>query len=448
MSTRQMNRRSFLQTSAAISGAVTFSAPNILRGHNLNERLNIAMIGLGNRGQRNTGYFEAENIVALCDVNKEKLDIAAKFYPKARRVEDFRRLFDREKEFDAVVVSTPEHTHAFATLPALQLDKHVYCEKPLTHNIEEARIIRMAARRTKVATQMGTQNHANDNYRRVVELIQTGTIGDVREVHVWHSRAWGWHESEQAARDAKDRFIVIRTPKESQPIPSGLDWDLWVGPAPARPFHNDYFEGPCWYRWWDFGNGTMSDLGSHFIDLPFWALKLEAPLTVEAKGPKPHHDIAPASMQAIYEYGARGELPPVKLTWYQGLEKPQIWNEKGIPQWANGHLFVGDKGMLLSDYRKHVLRPEEKFANVKGPDPFIPRSPGHHEDWVAACKGGAPTLSNFEYSGLLTEANHLGNVAYRAGKKIYWDTNEMRASNAPDAEQYIRRDYRRGWKLS
>jgi|MEHZ01.6.fsa_nt_MEHZ011655424.1_11 hypothetical protein len=191
----------------------------------------------------------------------------------------------------------------------------------------------------------------------------------------------------------------------------------------------------------------MSDLGSHMVDLPFWALKLEAPLTVEVRGPKPHFDIAPASMQATYEYGARGELPPVKLTWYQGLEKPQIWKDKGIPQWDRGQLFIGDKGMLLSDYYKHVLLPEEKFADFKGPDPFIPRSTGHHKDWVAACKGGAPTLSNFEYAGLLTEANHLGNVAYRSGKKIQWDTKEMRATNAPDAERFIKREYRKGWKL-
>ena len=444
-----INRRSFLKTSALVGAAATISAPTILRGHNLNERLNIAMIGIGNRGQRNTGYFEKENIVALCDVNAEKLGIAAKFFPTARQATDFRRLFDHEKEFDAVVISTPEHTHAFATLPALQLGKHVYCEKPLTYNIEEARIIRMAARNANVITQMGTQNHANDNYRRVVELIQSGAIGKVREAHVWNSRAWGWHESEQAARDAKDRYIVIRKPKESQPIPKYLDWDLWQGPAPERPFHNNYFEGPLWYRWWDFGNGTMSDLGSHWIDLPFWALKLEAPLTIEAKGPKPHAHIAPASMQAIYEYGARGELPPVKMTWYQGLEKPKIWKDNGIPQWANGHLFIGDKGMLLSDYNKHVLLPEETFADFKGPDSFIPRSPsGHHEDWVIACKGGAPTMCDFEYSGLLTEANHLGNVAYRAGKKIHWDAKEMRATNAPDAEQYIRREYRKGWKLS
>ena len=205
MNTPTINRRTFIKASAAVGAAAAISAPNIVRGHNLNNRLNIAMIGLGNRGQRNTGFFESENIVALCDVKKEKVNIAAKFHPKARRATDFRRLFDHEKEFDAIVVSTPEHTHAFATLPALQLGKHVYCEKPLTYNIEEARIIRLAARNANVVTQMGTQNHANDNYRRVVELIQSGAIGKVREAHVWNSRAWGWHENEQAARDAKDR---------------------------------------------------------------------------------------------------------------------------------------------------------------------------------------------------------------------------------------------------
>ena len=191
MPAKHFNRRSFLKTSAAIGAAATLSGPNIVRGRNLNEKINIAMIGIGNRGQRNTGYFKEENIVALCDVNTAKMGLAAKSHPKARQAKDFRRLFDHEKEFDAVVVSTPEHTHAFATLPALQLGKHVYCEKPLTYNIEEARIIRMAARDAKVATQMGTQNHASDNYRRVVELIQSGAIGKVREAHVWHSRAWG-----------------------------------------------------------------------------------------------------------------------------------------------------------------------------------------------------------------------------------------------------------------
>lgn len=446
MSRTNLTRRSFVR-SAAVGAAATFAAPSILRARNLNEKLNIAMIGVGGRGRRNMDSVSSENIVALCDVDENHLNAAAERYPKARTAIDFRKLFDHQNEFDAVVVSTCEHTHAFATLPALQLGKHVYCEKPLTYNIEEARVIRMAARDAKVATQMGTQNHANDNYRRVVELIQSGAIGKVREAHVWVSRAWGWHPSEEAAREANDRFIIVRSPRKAQPVPKGLNWDLWLGPAQERPFNEAYFPGPKWYRFWDFGNGTMSDLGSHWVDLPFWALELDAPLTVEARGPKPHPDIAPASMQAIYEYGARGEQPAVKLTWYQGLEKPQIWKENGIPQWANGHLFIGDEGMLLSDYNKHVLLPEEKFADYKGPEPFIPRSPGHHQDWIDACKGGPPTLSNFEYAGLLTEANHLGNVAFRAQQKLQWDTENMRATNATDTERFIKRDYRAGWTL-
>jgi predicted dehydrogenase len=310
----------------------------------------------------------------------------------------------------------------------------------------EARVIREAAARAKVATQMGTQIHATDNYRRVVELVQTGAIGPVREAHVWVSRAWG-RQSEADAKQNKDIVYVEERPTESDPVPAGLDWDLWLGPAPFRPFNNVYFPGPKWYRWWDFGNGTMSDLGSHWIDLPFWALKLDAPRTIEAAGPEPHPEIAPASMQATYEYPARGELPPLKLTWYQGDMKPQIWKDNGIPQWGNGVLFIGDKGMLLADYGKHVLLPEKDFADFKRPEPFIPKSLGHHAEWIHACKTGVPTTCNFEYAGKLTEANHLGNVAFRAGKKLEWDTAALRATNCSDADRFIRREYRAGWKL-
>jgi len=446
MSHSKSNRRSFLRGGAA-AAAATFAAPAVLRGRNLNDKLNIAVIGAGGRGARNSRSCESENIVALCDVNKTNLAAAAHRYPKAWTEVDFRKVFDRAGEFDAVIVSTCEHTHAFATLPALQLGKHVYCEKPLTYNIEESRAVRLAARDAGVATQMGTQNHANDNYRRVVELIQSGAIGKVREVHVWVSRAWGWHPSEQAAREANDRFVILGDPKPA-PVPEHLDWDLWLGPVPHRPFSEDYFPGPKWYRWWAFGNGTMSDLGSHWIDLPFWALNLNAPRTVQSFGPEPHPEVAPASMRAEYQYDARGDLPAVRVTWYQGLEKPQIWESEQIPQWGNGHLFVGDDGMLLSDYRKHVLLPEEKFANFQGPDPFLPRSEGHHQDWIAACKGGPPTLSNFEYAGLLTEANHLGNVAYRAGGKLAWDSENMTATGTEiDPEPFIKRQYRKGWTL-
>ncbi|MCH7687668.1 MAG: Gfo/Idh/MocA family oxidoreductase [Planctomycetes bacterium] len=443
---RGVTRRTFLQ-SAAAGGAVLAGAPAILRARNLNEKLNIAIIGSGGRGGSNLRSVSSENIVALCDVNENNLRRAGEKHPKAQKFVDYRKLYDHANKFDAVVVSTCEHTHAFATLPGLQLGKHVYCEKPLTHNVWEARVIREAAAKAKVATQMGIQIHARDNYRRVVELIHSDAIGPVREAHVWVSRAWGWQATAEEAKQAKDIVFVQERPKKSDPIPAGLDWDLWLGPAVHRPFSKVYFPGPKWYRWWDFGSGTMSDLGSHWIDLPFWALKLKSPKTIEASGPPVHPEIAPASMQATYEYRAREGMPPVNLTWYQGTNKPTIWKEGGIPQWASGALFIGERGMVLSNYSKHVLLPEKEFADFKRPEPFIPTSLGHHAEWIHSCKTGEPTTCDFEYSGLLTEANHLGNVAYRSGKKLEWDPVNLQVTNVSEADQYIHRKYRKGWKL-
>jgi len=439
--TRRISRRKFL---AAAGAAV--AAPAFVRGRNLINKLNIALIGVGGRGAANMAGVASENIVALCDVSANAVEAAAVRHPGARKLTDFRKLFDQANTFDAVVVSTCEHTHAFATMLALRHGKHVYCEKPLTHNVWEARRIREEAAKVKVATQMGIQIHATDNYRRVVELVQSGAIGPVHEAHVWVSRAWGWQSPEAAARN-KDIVTITDRPKEAQPVPAGLDWDLWLGPAPERAFHSVYVPGPKWYRWWDFGNGTMSDLGSHWNDLPFWALKLKAPLTIEASGPPVHPEIAPASMSAIYEYGARGELPPVKVVWHQGEDKPSIWKDGGIPKWNNGVLFIGSKGMILSDYGKHLLLPEKDFAGFKRPEPSIPRSPGHYAEWIEACKTGKPTAADFQYSGWLTEANHLGNVAYRAGKKLEWDADNMSIRNAPEAAVLIRREYRKGWEL-
>jgi predicted dehydrogenase len=443
----EFSRRRFLKGSAAVAAA-TFAAPAIVRGQNLNSKLNIAIIGSGGRGGANLNGVSSENIVALCDVNQPNLDSAAAKHPKARKERDFRKIYDKASEFDAVVVSTCEHTHAFATLPALQLGKHVYCEKPLTHSVYEARVIREAANKAGVATQMGTQIHAGDNYRRVVELVQSGAIGNVTDVHVWAGRAWGWHENEAASKAANDIVFVQDRPAKADPIPAGLDWDLWLGPAPERAFSNYYVPGPKWYRWWDFGNGTMSDLGSHWIDLPFWALNLDHPLTIEASGPTANGEVAPASMEAKYTYGARGDRGPLSLTWYQGTHKPKLWQEKAIPQWGSGVLFVGDKGMLLSDYGKHALLPEDQFKDFERPEPFIPKSRGHYAEWIHACKTGDPTTCNFEYAGWLTEANHLGNVAYRAGKKIEWDAAKMVAKNTPEAAGLIRREYRKGWELA
>ena len=438
------SRRRFLSNSlgaAALAGV----APAVLRGQNLNSKLNIAVVGVGGRGGSNMAGAAVENIVALCDLNAKNLAAAKAKYPGARTEEDFRRLFDRSQDFDAVVVSTTEHTHAFATMLALKAGKHVYCEKPLTHGIWEARQIREYAAQTKLATQMGIQIHAGENYRRVVELIQGGVIGPVREAHVWVSRAWGWQSAEEAAAN-KDHHTPGR-PAGSEPVPEGLNWDLWLGPAPERPFHSVYVPGNRWYRWWDFGSGTMSDLGSHWNDLPFWALKLRAPQTIEAFGPPPQPEIAPASMTAVYEHPARAGMPACKVTWYQGTHKPQIWKENGIPQWPNGCLFVGEKGMLLADYNKFVLLPEKAFEGAPLPEKTIPRTASHMQEWLDACKGGPRPLADFQYSGWLTESNHLGSVAYRLGKKIGWDADRLEVKNAPEAAHYIRRAYRPGWTL-
>ncbi len=440
-------RRDLLKLAAActVIGTTTHAA----RAMSANDKLNLAFVGVGGRGRANLDTCAGTgsvNVASICDVNGENLDRVAALHPKAKRFADFRKQLENLDGIDGVVVSTAEHTHAFATLPALLQKKPVYCEKPLTHNIAESHKIMQAAKAAGVATQMGTQIHAGSNYRRVVELIQSKAIGNVTEAHVWTSRAWGL-QSKQESDANKDIVYVTERPAEKQTPPPFLDWDLWIGPAPMRPYHEVYFPGPKWYRWWDFGSGTMSDLGSHMNDLSFWALKLDSPLTVEAIGDKPHAEIAPASMTAVYEYAARGDMPACKVTWYQGTHKPQIWLDKGIPQWDSGTLFVGDKGMVLSDYGKHVLLPEEKFSNFQRPEKTIADSPGQHEEWLEAIRNGTPTGSPFSYAGLLTIANHLGNVAFRSEQKIEWDAANLRAKNCPAADRFISRTPRSGWSL-
>lgn len=443
----QSSRRQFLNATIAV-GASAFAAPAILRGQGLNEKLHVGVIGCGGRGAGNLESVLGETVVALCDVNRNAVDYASGKAKGAKTFTDYRKMYDALQvgEYDAVVVSTTEHTHAFATLPALKAKKHVYCEKPLTHNVREARIITEAAKAAGVATQMGTQIHAGDNYRRVVELVQGGTIGAVSEVHVWVGRAWGL-QSPDEARAHGDIVSVQNRPEGSSPLPPNLDWDLWLGPAPERPFHEVYFPGPKWYRWWDFGNGTMSDLGSHWIDLPFWAMNLDAPKTIEPFGGPAHAELAPASMHVKYEYAARGDRGPLSLTWYQGTHKPDAWQKGTIPRWDSGVLFVGSTGQLLADYSRHQLLFGPNVNDFKRPPQTIAPSIGHHAEWIHACKTGAPTTCHFGYAGPLTEANHLGNVAYRAGKKLEWDATNMKIPNAPEAEQYLGREYRKGWVL-
>jgi len=465
------SRRTFLGRSlssslaAAAAAGVSVRAPRLLRGENLNSRPQLAFVGTGGRGYGNLREMTKEDntvpvdVVALCDVDARGLGRAAEGFPGARTYADFRRLLEEAERVDGIVVSTCEHTHAFVTLPALRMRKAVYCEKPLTLNVKEARAVRQAAAAAGVPTQMGTQIHAGENYRRVVELVRSGAIGPVSEVHVWVSRAWGLQTpaEAEAANDvhgwytdpAGSRVFATDRPAESQSPPDFLDWDLWLGPAPERPFHEVYFPGPRWYRWWDFGNGTMSDLGSHWNDLPFWALDLDAPSTVEAFGADPHPEIAPASMRAVYEYPARGDRPACRLTWYQGRERPPLVAEGRIPGFSSGVLFIGSEGrMLVSDYSRHVLLPEASFAGFTPPEPWIPRSPGQHQEWLLAIRDGTPTSSPFDpYAGLLTEANHLGNVAFRAGEKLLWDAAVGRVTNTRAADRFLGREPRGAFSL-
>jgi len=469
----RLTRREFVGSALAAGGIVT-GAPAFLRGQNLNNKLNIAMIACGGRaldnmngdGGRRRGAdaqaeppaaptgIPAENITVLCDINQTAVDAAAQRFPNAKKYTDFRKVFDSPSDFDAVMVSTAEHTHAAATYLALTHGKHVYCEKPLTHDVWEARLIReTAAKYPKLATQTGNQGHASPVRRQIKELLMADAIGPVREVHVWAGRAWGLQNAESAQKfDQPHGFYngvqITERFKEEMPVPPNIAWDLWLGPAPARPFHATYLPGPRWYRWWDFGNGTMSDLGGHDNDVVFQVLDIRQPLTIEAVSPmgKAHPELAPATMTVTYEFPARGSMPPLKLVWHQGESKPQLWHEGKIPQSDRAQLFIGDKGMLTTAGGLKLL-PEERFKDFKTPPETLPRSPGHYNEWILACKGLGPAPgSNFQYSGWVTESNHLGNVSYRTGKKLEWDYVKLCCGNAPEADQFIRRPYRKEWE--
>jgi predicted dehydrogenase len=436
----KLNRRDFLKSVVRTgSGLVILSNSRLVRGTEANEKLNIAGIGVGGRGAADVNGAASENIVALCDVDEKHAAQTFERYPEAKRYKDFRRMFDKiHNKIDAVVVGTPDHTHAPAGVMAMKLGKHCYCEKPLAHSVYEARMMAKVAGEKKLVTQMGTQIHAGGNYRRVVELVQTGTIGSIREVHVWLGANFNGppKPTDMSQPDA---------PSDRPPVPETLDWGLWLGPASYRPYHPTY--APFgWRYWWNFANGQLGDFFCHYCDLAFWALKLRHPASVEAEGPV-HPESAARWTIARQEYSARGELPPVTLTWYSGGGYPAFVQEGKVPQWGNAVLFIGSEGMLIADYGRHQLLPEEKYVDFKRPDPFIPDSIGHHREWTQACKTGGPTTCNFDYSGALTEAALLCNVALRTGKKIVWDAKNLKAIGCPEADVLIRREYRKGWTL-
>lgn len=426
-----VSRRHFLSAAASTgAGLLILNDSRSARSYQANDKLNIAVIGAGGRGAANLSDVASENIVALCDADEQRAASSFARYPQAKVYFDYRKLLDElDRQIDAVVVSTPNHVHAPASVTAMRMGKHAYCEKPLSHSIYEARVAARVAAEKKVATQMGTQIHATDNYRRIVELIRAGAIGAVRECHCWL----------RGGRGAGDR------PKDTPPVPEGLHWDIWLGPAPERPYHPCYVPHD-WHYWWDFGGGEYGNMGCHYLDLAFWALDLRHPTTITAEGPPPHPESTPAQQHARYEFPARGDRPPVTLTWTQGPKPPPFFEQQRFPDWAWG-VFVGSEGMLLANYGQRMLWPQEKFADYRPPEPSIPPSPGHHREWIAACKTGSPTTCNFDYSGAVTETVLLGNVAYRVGRKLEWDAANMKFPNCPEADQYLQREYRAGWTL-
>lgn len=426
-----LTRRELLRRVAASSAALAASGlPAWAAPKSANEKLNIGIIGTAGRALGNIDGVMGENIVAVCDIDDRLLDRAGARFKAAKKFVDYRKLLEEQRDLDAVVISTADHTHIPAAVMAMRLGKHVYCEKPLSHNVAETRLATKTAAETKVATQMGTQIHATDNYRRVVELVRSGAIGPVTECHVWCGKTWSGGER----------------PTDTPPVPSYLHWDLWLGAAPARPYHSIY-QPANWRRWWDFGSGTLGDMACHLMDLPFWALELRHPNTVESQGPPVHPETTPPWMIVDYEFPARGEAPPVKVTWYDGSKRPPLLAEAKLPKWDMGVLFVGKKGMLLADYGRRLLFPEDDYRDFTPPEPTIAASIGHHAEWILACKTGSPTTCNFDYSGALTEAVLLGNVAYRLGQKIEWDAKNLKVTNSSNADQYIQREYRKGWEI-
>ncbi len=446
-------RRQFLRQAAVAgsllgAGSLPGRAPAAGRGSG--DPLYLGFLGVGGQGYENLNAMAKERVVALCDVDQNHLDRASAGFPKARKYADFRRLFEREKGLDGVVISTPDHTHAPAILMALKRGLHVYCEKPLCHSVHEARTLTEVALRRKVVTQMGTNVQSLESFLRTVELIWAGAIGEVTEVHVWTNRPlWPQGEHRPVGEDL---------------APGHLDWDLWLGPAPYRPYKATYpsgrFQGQtvyhpsAWRGWWDFGTGALGDIAPHAMNVAFWALKLGAPTSVEPQSSGMMPESFPDWSILRFQFPARGKMPAVTLTWYDGGLMPPRPEE--LPPGAKmgdtygGALYIGDKGKILTgSHGANGLRiiPEEKMIAYQRPPKTLPRSIGHYAEWIAACKGGPAAGSNFEYAAPLTELVLLGCAAVRSGEKLYWDAENMRFPNVPEADRYLRRDARAGWSI-
>ena len=431
-----ISRRTFTSLAATLPGFFVSPGHGAEPAEGPSDKLNIAVVGIGGQGAANLGGVKSQNIVALCDVDETRAGKAFEKHPSARRFTDFRKMFDAmEKEIDAVVISTPDHTHFHPAWWAMERGKHVYLEKPLAHEVEEVRRLTDAARKKGLATQLGSQRHALAGLRAGVEIVKSGMLGTITEVHSW----------------IKSERGMPALPGETLPVPAGLDWDLWLGPAAERPYTKG-FAPYDWRFWWEFGTGDTGNWGCHILDIPFWALDLAHPVHVVGSGPTPDPDRTPKSLTSRLDFPARtsasGEsLPAVSVHWYQGL--PPVLAEKGIDAKDvkdRNNLFIGTDGMLLCGFGSWQLLPAEKFAEIKAAPQTLAASPGFHKEWLAACRGGTPATCNFEYSGPMAESVLLANIAYRVQGEFDWDPAAMKSSR-DDVNALLRREYRRGWEV-
>jgi predicted dehydrogenase len=445
----ELNRREFIKSAAVTATTFTILQAGSARTYAANEKLNIASVGAGGQAGGDIRSLSSENIVGLCDVDWKRAAGSFKHYPKAKRFKDYRKMLEAmDKEIDAVIVGTPDHHHFHASLNAVKRGKHVYCEKPLTHSVWEARELTKAARAAKVSTQMGNQAQASEETRRLQEFIMDDAIGPVRNVHVWTDRPslglFGEYWPQGVAR-----------PSETPPVPDSLDWDMWLGPAPERPYHPAYLPTK-WRGWWDFGTGALGDIACHYFDPICRALKLKAPISIEASSTRGNKETYPLGSMITYNFPARKPMPPVEMVWYDGglrPPRPTELKDKDL-MGDNGLLLIGEKGILLTDLRRWRLFPDELAKDYGEPPKKLARSPGHHQEFIDACKGGTPAGSNFDWAGPMTETVLLGNVPLRnelrpqlTRVKLQWDTEKLSFSNYPVADQFLRRDYRKGWEV-
>jgi len=465
-----LSRRQFVSRTASLAAATTILPRHVLGGPGVvapSDKVNVAIIGVGGQGRTNFRNLAQESdcqVTAIADPCEE-WDLSPYYYggkggrgpvqaeiektysektPNYRCAvyEDFRVMLEREKAIDAVLIATPDHLHAYIAVLAMKAGKHVYCEKPLTHDISEARILARVAGETGVATQMGNQGRSSEGHRQTAEWIRDGAIGQVREVHAWGA-AGGWAHGHGR-------------PEGTPEVPPGFNWDLWLGPREHRPYHPAY--APFnWRGWWAFGGGGLADLGPHHVDPAFNALELDSPETVEATGPGVDEEVCTTGVLATYRFGPRGSMGPVAVYWYDGGLRPPTPSgidpddpKQRLGEGGHGIFFVGEKGIITCAGWSGMPRllPLELHREYKRPEKTLPRVEGHHADWIRACKGGAKSASDFSYSARLVEFLLIGNVALRARKLLKWDGPNMRATNAPEADRFIKGPaYRAGWEL-